>query len=277
MSNTDNNFKVGYAVSTVIIYALVAVLAGRVTVNFQLALGIFYSYNLWAIFWVKILIQSENLYSVSVTTTTLPDWINVSLPSIDGGVQIRKNRVVTSISELSGIRGAHMMVALRVMSALTCILNIVAIQNDLHYRGTVFLSIKSSDDMVPIFLFIAAIGQFLSGHFELNNVDKTHTIGHYLGVLGISIGCFGVGFALHWNFLSISLITAYYGICAVWVAYCAKCPKKSDDIRVVTRTSKMCVGIELVMFTVYNLILVTMVYASGPNEGNPFASPFLSR
>jgi len=275
MSKTDNEIKISYAIKVCISYLIVAVLAGRVTSNFQISFGITCAYQFWNLLWIKILVQSKNIYSVKVLTEVLPDWIPVSLPSEKETLKIRKDRVVTSISELSGIRGGHMMVALRVMSSITCVLTFMAIQDDLHHRNTNFFSIKSSEDMVPICLYIAAMGKFMTGHFELNLMDGVHTAGHYTGVMGITLGTLGVGFCLKWNWLSILLLTAYFGLLIIWSVYSAMCPKKSDDMRVVNRTSKICIGIELAMFNVYSIILAVTCYASGRNEGNFFVSPFL--
>jgi len=275
MSRTDNAIKTAYAIKVCIAYLIVAVLAGRVTSNFQIAFGITCAFQFWSLLWIKILVQSKNIYSVKVMTELLPDWIPVSLPANKDTLKIRKDKVVTSISELSGIRGGHMMVALRVMSSITCVLTFMAIQDDLHHRNTNFFSIKSSEDMVPICLYIAAMGKFMTGHFELNLMDGVHSTGHYTGVMGISLGTLGVGFCLQWNWLSIFLLASYFGLAIIWSTYCAMCPKKSDDIRVVTRTSKICIGIELAMFNVYSIILAVTCYASGKNEGNVFVSPFL--
>ena len=130
-------------------------------------------------------------------TELLPDWIPVSLPADKDTLKIRKDKVVTSISELSGIHGGHMMVALRVMSSITCVLTFMAIQDDLHHRNTNIFSIKSSEDMVPICLYIAAMGKFMTGHFKLSLMDRLHSTGHYIGVMGISLGTLGVGFVLN--------------------------------------------------------------------------------
>eukprot|EP00957_Ditylum_brightwellii_P030109 2279020-Ditylum_brightwellii.AAC.1 len=135
-----------------------------------------------------------------------------------------------------------MMIALRVMTATINMVLLLAIQADLHHRSATFFDIQSGADMVPVCLLITAIGFFLTGHFELNMIDTIHSLGHYLGVLGIFIG-------------SVA--------------------KKSNDIRIVTRNSKWCIGIELLMFQVTNTILVLTVYASGKNEGNIWAPPFL--
>lgn len=274
-SKTDNDIKIFYAIKVIIAYLVVAVLSGRVTSNFQIAFGITCTYQFWNIFWIGILFKSPNIYSIKVLTEVLPDWIPVSLPAEKETLKIRKDKVVTSISELSGIRGGHMMVALRTMSSVTSVLTFIAIQGDLHHRKTNFFSIQSGDDMVPICLYIAAMGKFMTGHFELNLMDKIHIMGHYIGVMGISLGTLGVGFCLKWSWLSIFLLSSYFGLAIIWSTYCAMCPKKSDDIRVVTRTSKICIGIELAMFNVYSIILAVTCYASGKNEGNAFASPFI--
>lgn len=271
----DNNFKKAYAIKVVFAYLLVGLLAGHVTINLQLSMGIFIIYHLWGAFWIKILYQSPNIYSIRVPTTIIDDWIHISLPSTDA-LKVRKDRVVTSISELSGIRGAQMMVALRVMTATINMLILVAIQSDLHHRKATLFSIQSGADMVPVCLLILAIGFFLTGHFELNMMDGFHAQGHFTGVFLIFVGCFSLGFSLQWNLFSISLIALEFGLCAGWMAYVAKAPKKSNDIKVVTKHSKMCIGLELAIFYATNANLVLTVYSCGQNEGNIFASPFLA-
>mmetsp|Transcript_3550 Transcript_3550/g.8089 ORF Transcript_3550/g.8089 Transcript_3550/m.8089 type:complete len:276 (+) Transcript_3550:97-924(+) len=272
-TKTDSDLKVSYAIQVVSICTLVALLAGHVTTNFQLAVGMLATFHLWGLIWIKILWSSPNIYSVRVMTMTLNDWIPLSLPSNDS-IKIRKDRVVTSISELSGIRGTHMMVALRVMTSTLNVLTLVAIQNDLHHRGTHLLNIRSQKDMVPICLLIMCTGMFLTGHFELNLMDTTHSMGHYIGLLGIFVGSLCIGFAFHWNFVSLLLIGSQFGLCFYWFVYSTKVVK-SPDLKLVTRQSKVCIGIELAMFYITNSILVITVYASGKNEGKFFVSPFL--
>ena len=276
-SQTDNIYKITYALKVSLAYLLVAILAGRVTVNFQVAFGITFAYQFWNLLWIQILSQSQHVYSIQVLTEMIPGWIQLSLPSEKETLKIRKDQVVTSISEVSGIRGGHLMIALRVMTSITCCLTFMAIQYDLHHRKTTFtlLKIQSGEDMVPLCLYIAAMGKFLTGHFELNMMDMTHTTCHFLGVSCIFFGALGVGFCLKWNMLSIILLTVFYGLGVTWVVYCATCPKTSTDIQVVTRTSKICIGIELAMFNVYATILAVTCYACGQNEGNAFASPFV--
>ena len=272
--STDNSFKSWYAYLTIISYCVVVVLSGRITINFQLAIGVFIIFQLWGLLWIKILVFSPNIYSIIVPTVVLSDWIQLSLPSTDA-IKIRKDRVVTSISELSGIRGTHMMVALRVVTATINMLVFVSIQADLHYRNTVFGIIKSGDDMVPVCMFISVCGLFFTGHFELNMMDKYHAKGHYLGVLGIFVGSLSIGFSLKWNVLSMFLIAIQFGTCFYWFLYCVKIEKKSTDLNIVTKNSKMCIGIELAMFYVTNVIMTLTVYSSGQNEGNIWVSPFL--
>ena len=272
-AETDNELKNTHALRTIVIFVLVALLAGHVTVNFQMALGIFCSFHMWGIFWIKLLRDSPNIYSIRIPTTLISDWIPVSIPSTDS-MKVRKDRVVSSISELSGIRGCLMMVVLRIMTAIQEMILLLAIQQDLHHRDTYLFNIQSGNDMVPIFMLIMTIGQFLTGHFELNKMDSFHESGHYMGVFGIFLGSLMIGFVLHWNMISLILIALQFGTVFYWITYLAKCEMKSKDIRVVTRNSKMCIGIELVIFYITNIILVITVYSSGENEGNMFASPF---
>lgn len=268
---TDSGFKVRHAIQTVATFILVASLAGKVTVNFQLALGVFLNFQFWGLLWWKILLTSPNIYSLRVSVTLLHDWVPLSLPSGDGA-KMRKDRVVTSISELSGIRGTHMMLSLRVMTGCMNMLVLASIQQHLHFEGTTLFQLH---DPAPTFMLIQTIGFFLTGHFELNHMDSVHTLGHYLGVLGIMVGSCSVGFVFRWNIYSKMLVGLECGLCIFWSWYCAKVVKKSSDIAVVTRNSKLCIGIELVMFYVTNVMLTSTVYASGRNEGNLFASPFL--
>lgn len=274
MAEVDTKFKIDYAFQTVSFIIFVSLLAGFITTNAQLALGILIPYQLWNFFWVKILIQSPNIYSVKVPTMILQDWVQLSIPSTDG-IKIRKDKVVTSISELSGIRGAHMMVALRVMTATLNMIVLVAIQQDLHHRNTYLFNIQSSEDMIPISMLVMTIGFFLTGHFELNLMDKTHALGHYLGVSCIFLGSTCVGFVLKWNTMSMILIALEFVVCALWITYCEKIGKKSQDIKEVTRRSKICIGIELGIFFITNVILTISIYAGGKNSGNLWVSPFL--
>lgn len=270
----DTQVKLSYAFKTIAAYTFLAIMSGKVTKNFSLAMGIVFTYHFWNFIWIKLLRDTEHIYSVKVPTTVLPDWVQLSMPA-GSELKIRKDTVVTSISELSGIRGTHMMVALRVMTAVINSLIIVVIQNDLHYRKSQFFQIESSKDYVPICLFIEIIGFFCVGHFELNLIDKTHTALHFFGVTLIFIGSLSCGFVFNWNFFSIVMTALHFGLAVYWSNMTEKCIKKSDDIKEVTRISKMCIGTELVMFNVTNLMLVTTAYASGANEGHFFVSPFL--
>lgn len=272
---TDNQLKLWYAIKGLSAYAFLAFIAGRVTINCSLALGILFTYQFWNFIWIPLLLYTECIYSIKVPTTVLPDWVQLSIPS-GKELKIRKDKVVTSISELSGIRGTHLMVALRIMTAVINSLIIVAIQADLHHRKTTFLNIQSGEDLVPVGLFLMIVGFFCVGHFELNLMDKFHTQGHFFGVYMLFLGSLSCGFVFHWNLYSIVLTVLHFGLAVYWTNLTESVPQKSDDIKEVTRISKLCIGVELFMFQVTNTMLVSTVYASGKNEGNLFASPFLS-
>lgn len=272
---TDNELKLSYAIKTISAYTILAFIGGRCTLNFSLAIGIFFTYQFWNVIWIQLLLNSPSIYSVKVPTTILNDWVQLSIPS-GNELKIRKDKVVTSISELSGIRGTHLMIALRLMTAVISALIMVAIQADLLHRRTTFFRIESGKDFVPIGLFCMIVGFFCTGHFELNLMDHVHTAGHFFGVSLIFIGSLACGFLFDWNLMSICLVVAHFGLAMYWSSYTARVKKKSNDIKEVTRISKMCIGIELFMFQVTNLILVLTVYASGANEGNIFASPFVN-
>lgn len=106
-------------------------------------------------------------------------------------------------------------------------------------------------------------------------MDDFHTQGHYLGVLGIFIGSLSFGFVLNWNAVSIVFLFLEFGFLVFWCWYTESVEKRSDDVAVVTRRSKMCIGMELVMFYFTNFMLIVTVYASGKNEGNFWVSPFV--
>lgn len=271
---TDGAYKASYAAKAVLTVVGIALAAGHVTVNFQLAFGIFVTFQYWGLLWLKILRDSPGVYSVKVPTMLLDDWIPLSLPGNDG-IKFRRDRVVTSISELSGIRGTQMMLSLRVMTSAIMMLVCVAIQQDLHHRGSTLLRLEGREDKVPVFMLVETIGFFLTGHFELNNVDDFHTKGHYLGVLGIFAGSLSLGFVLNWNAVSILLLSLEFALLVIWIWYTESVEKMSDDVAVVTRRSKICIGVELLIFYFTNFMLTVAVYASGKNEGNFWVSPFL--
>lgn len=273
---TDNPLKLSYAIKTLSGYAFLVFIAGRCTLNCSLALGILFTYQFWNMIWIRLLSATTHLYSVRVPTAVLPGWVPLSLPS-GKGLKIREDRVVTSISELSGIRGTHLMIALRVMTAVINALILVAIQADLHHRRTTFLDIQGPKDFVPIGLFVMIMGFFCTGHFELNMTDRFHSAGHFFGVACIFLGSLSCGFVFDWNCYSIVLVSLHFGLAAYWVRLTETCPKTSDDVEEVTRLSKRCVGVELLLFQLTNVLLVSTVYASGANEGDLFASPFLKR
>lgn len=168
-----------------------------------------------------------------------------------------------------------MMILLRISSAAGAMVLLTGITIDLHHRKRQFLDIESGADMVPVCLLIQTLGLFYTGHFELNLHDGVHTFGHFVGVAGIMIGSSGIGFVLEWDILSKTLVGLEVTAGITYAVYSASCVKKSDDIRVVTRTSKICIAIELVMFVITISIAVLCLYASGENEGNLYASPFL--
>lgn len=100
----------------------------------------------------------------------LDDWISLSLPSNDN-IKIRKDRVVTSISELSGIRGTQMLLSLRVMTSSIMMIVCVAIQQDLQHRGSTLLRLDGREDMVPLFMLIEIIGFFMTGESSRSQRD----------------------------------------------------------------------------------------------------------
>mmetsp|Transcript_6670 Transcript_6670/g.14568 ORF Transcript_6670/g.14568 Transcript_6670/m.14568 type:complete len:355 (+) Transcript_6670:45-1109(+) len=273
--STDNWFKLRYAAGAITSYILATVAACKLTTEAFLATGVFVVFQLFTIIWVRVLMTAPNIYSVKIPTTTLPDWVQVSLPDTSTPARVGRDQVVSSISELSGVRGTPLMVALRVVTALKSILGLVAIQNDIASRGrTSLFPIKTSADMVPLCFLCSAIGAFLIGHFELNLSDGLHTAGHYTGVLFIFFGSLGFGFLTQWSVLSRTMIGLEVVLAFIWDQICSRVQLTSDDIKRVTLNSKLCIGSELVLFVVMNLVLAMTMYASGANKGKLAVSPF---
>ena len=169
-----------------------------------------------------------------------------------------------------------MMVALRIMSAVINSLLLVAIHVDMNYRQAqlCLFSCQTNADYVPLCMYIFCVGNFLTGHFELNLKDNLHTSMHYVGVMGIFVGTLMIGFVSNWSTVSMVLIGLEYSICGYWSYVVATVPHKSKDLEEVTKNSKKCVGWELLIFQMTNIILILTVHACGPNEGNFLASPF---
>lgn len=273
--STDNGFKTKYAIQAVVSSLIIVSVAGRVSVNFLLAMGICLAFQLWNFFFVNILILSPNIYDVRAPTAIVSDWIQLSIPSTVHSVELRKDRVVTSISELAGVRGSHIMIVTRVLTAILTTIILSVIQQDLHHRKTMFLNIQSGTDLVPVCMLTMALGLFFTSHFELNKMDWYHTKGHYLGLSGIFLGSFSLGFVTQWSTLSIGLIITEFTLCAIWVTCVIMVPKKSDNLNKVSRISKLCIGIEVTMLHVTSIILMLTVYGNGANEGNIWSSPYI--
>mmetsp|Transcript_22280 Transcript_22280/g.33952 ORF Transcript_22280/g.33952 Transcript_22280/m.33952 type:complete len:157 (+) Transcript_22280:2-472(+) len=152
----------------------------------------------------------------------------------------------------------------------------ISLQQDLHFRKTRFGNIQSNEDLVPVLMLLAIIGTYWTGYFELNLVDSLHTTMHYLGVAVMCIGSFGLGIATNWSTYAVVLLTLEVTMGVIWFIVCACLEKQSNDLAIVTRNSKICIGTELIMFNVTNLIICSTIHACGANEGNVWASPFVT-
>jgi len=150
----------------------------------------------------------------------------------------------------------------------------MAVRSDLIYRGRNLFDIETHDDMIPVSLMSIALGLFFLGHFELNRIDHLHTAAHMVGVIFTALGSSAIGFALHWSVLSVLLIIISAGTAMAYVLYTSTVEQRSDDIHVVTQRSKTCLLLEIAFFTTVTLNGALAVYASGPNGGSLWVSPF---
>jgi len=118
-------------------------------------------------------------------------------------------------------------------------------------------------------LLMLGLGFFLGGHFTEYGGPNARE--GKLRWCAFNACWVAIGFALDWNLPPIALLTAFF-----WFWYCANCVKKSDDITLVARASKMCVGIGLAVFQITKAFGVLAVYSTGANEENIWVSPLLS-
>jgi len=267
-SKTDLTFKKVYSYYALCSYILSGLLAGGVSMNFNLAFSVFTVYWGWSIAWKWVVLKSPNIYSIRVPTAVLDDWIPLSVPT---GIELRKDRVVTSISEASGIRGCQLMPMLRIMTALTCALTMAAIHQDLLYRQSRIYIISSYADMVPVCMLSYIIGSFLTGHYELNKMERFHTMMHFIGVGTLSLSSLMIGFVTNWSMFSIVLVTSYYTLLVYYMQFSETVKTRSSDLSQVSSISKKCIVIENIVFDLFNIILVLTINGSGANEGNIFA------
>jgi len=115
---------------------------------------------------------------------------------------------------------------------------------------------------VPVCFLLTVVGFFLIGYFELNKVDDLHTLCHYIGVVGILLGSFSIGFVLNWRILASSLLAIQFSICVGWFLICQKMEMISTNPNVITRNSKICIGIEVAMLFVIDMIGALSTYLS---------------
>ena len=164
-SKTDSDLKTKYALGATVVYLSIALASGYCTMNFILAASYFAVYNLFLSLWVRILLYSPNIYSIRVPTAMIDDWIPLSIPH--DKLSAKKDRVVTSISELSGIRGSYMMIAIRSSTAMGGVITGLAACLDIASRDAKFLLIQSGQDMVPVMMIMSAIG--LYAHWNIRS------------------------------------------------------------------------------------------------------------
>lgn len=215
--------------------------------------------TVWFIPWVVLLLGTKELYRVHIQTGTIKNWMPISLPQKQ---KIHKNKAVLSISEISAIRGTHVHTIMHVMSVQIIILIAIVILYDLNMRGARFGIITDRNDVVLVLLSFTMLGLALLALFELNPFDKVHGVLHYTGVVSMMIGITSYGVQTNWSIMPIVLITAEFALIGLWVASTILMPRTSDSVAAVTRTSKVCVWLELGVFLINAIIIMLCCYGT---------------
>jgi len=270
-TGTDRCFKIQYALYALTITWFFASNFHLLTVNFVLAMGVFGAFVPWLVMWLHLLATAEGLWNVKVATARIDGWTKVSVPQ---KVRLLKDRSVLSISHLSGIRGTILNLNLRVVIALSEMITFVAILQDVSFRDAPLLRLESREDLVPFAFMLFVSGGFLVGHFELNTFDSLHFAMHHVGVVLQLFGVCSLGFVTDWSRTAVALIAGQFVFVLLWVGAVIAVPKRSSDERKVTRASKLCISLELVVFTFNVTSHALAIHGSGANQGNVWASIF---
>lgn len=262
-SNGSKGSYAGYVIGT---YLTLALIGGTVSMNFMLSFGIFLSYHSWSCLWKWILLVSPNIYSVHVPASAVADWIPVPVPL---GVELRRDRVVTSIAEISALRGSYMSVAFKVSNAVNSALAMIALHSDLHYRNRKFYQIRTGADLVPVCMLLFVVGTFLTEHFGDNKMDRYQTKMHTYGSYTLFASSLMIGFVTGWSVFALILIALFFGLAIYRIHWAERAEQNvSTDLATITMLSKKCIGNELLMYDAFFTILILTVNGSGANQGN---------
>jgi hypothetical protein len=270
VTGTDRTFKVIFGLYVITGYVTAACLAHRFTINFLIVLGMLCTGFPWFLVWCYLLIRSPCVYQVHVPTARIQGWVAFSAPKT---VELYKKWTVPSISNLSAIRGTQLNTLLRAGTGVMSMLFIVAIHQDLHYRRAQLFVVNSNADVVPICFLLVIVGIYSLGFFEQTRYDWIHSLIHCVTMGPLMMGSVAICFVTDFGILSIILTILQAVIGLTYLLVSALLPKQHEDIRVVTRSSKICIGLELLTFVVTGIMVGLAVNGSGQNEGNIWAPP----
>lgn len=247
-------------------YVALGLIGGSISVNFMLSFSIFLTYCSWRYIFRRTVLKSPKIYSIKIATSVVADWIPISVPV---GVQLRRDQLLTSISEVSAIRGSYLYVSMRVMIAISSALAMVSVHLDLRHRGRKMYHMWNRFDFVPICIMMFIFGSFFMNHFDPNKQDRYQSKMHLYGVYILSLSSLMIGFVTEWSTFSRLLIFSYFGVCAYkkyWIGLAKE--NVSTNLNTITMLSKKCLVLDLIMFDIFATILILTVNGSGGNEGN---------
>lgn len=96
---------------------------------------------------------------------------------------------------------------------------------------------------------------------------------HYAGAAFLLFGSVALCFMDNFSSISVSLFIVESLLAAAYFVASELVPKRSEDIKVVTRSSRICIIIELSTFVFTGIILGLTMNGSGRNGGNVWSSP----
>jgi hypothetical protein len=209
--------------------------------------------------WAFVLLTSKHLYRVRVhhVRITEPSWLPFAVPTAHTKCH---RQPVFSVSELAAVRVTILNELMHAVSAFISITAFIfmcsAWQNIPHIRP---FRAGSGTETTLLFGMATCIGFPLLTVFELSPVDAFFRTAHMVGVFLMLIGTFAFPVVVGWTTLSIVLLVSEYIVASIWMIFMYKLPQESDDIKVVSRVSYMCVWTELLMFFLNAMIVILTV------------------
>ncbi|CAB9525730.1 unknown protein [Seminavis robusta] len=161
-----------------------------------------------------------------------------------------------------------------VASEIACVALFILIHQDLQFRQAQIFVFNDKLDAAPVCLLLSITGIFFLGHFDLNRYDNTAYLLHYAVAGFLTLGSLGLVFLDEFSLLSVGLTGGFLVFASAFFIVGELVPAYSEDVAKVSFYSKLCVIIEIIGFLHLGLILGFTMNASGPNNGNIWASPF---